>query len=124
MSEPIRIDRRTTIKWMLAATAALPAMQSERVRGSAHVPPAQGYGTDPDLHPDLRAGRSLAADASRTASGVRPPRLCDVIIPADAGSPSASAVGVVDFLDEWISAPYAPQQQDRKIDPRGSRVAR
>jgi hypothetical protein len=41
--------------------------------------------------------------------------LCDVIIPADAGSPSASAVGVVDFLDEWISAPYAPQQQDRKL---------
>lgn len=32
--------------------------------------------------------------------------LCDVIIPADEESPSASAVGVPDFIDEWISAPY------------------
>jgi hypothetical protein len=41
--------------------------------------------------------------------------LCDVIIPADASSPSASAVGVVDFIDEWISAPYERQQEDRKL---------
>ena len=33
--------------------------------------------------------------------------LCDTIIPADSESPSASAVGVPDFIDEWISAPYA-----------------
>jgi hypothetical protein len=40
--------------------------------------------------------------------------LCDTIIPADAASPSASAVGVVDFIDEWISAPYPLQSLDRK----------
>jgi hypothetical protein len=38
--------------------------------------------------------------------------LSDLIIPADATSPSASAVGVIDFLDEWVSAPYEQQQQD------------
>ena len=40
--------------------------------------------------------------------------LCDVVIPADSESPSASTVGVVDFIDEWISAPYDAQQADRR----------
>jgi hypothetical protein len=41
--------------------------------------------------------------------------LCDLIIPADASSPSASAVGVVEFIDEWISAPYEAQRRDRNM---------
>src|SRR5438034_122074 len=28
--------------------------------------------------------------------------------------PAASEVGVVEMVDEWISAPYPPQQADRK----------
>ena len=39
--------------------------------------------------------------------------LCDIIIPADGTSPSASAVGVPDFIDEWISSPYPAQAGDR-----------
>ena len=41
--------------------------------------------------------------------------LCDLIIPADNVSPAASSVGVVDFIDEWISAPYPQQRGDRPI---------
>ena len=41
--------------------------------------------------------------------------LCDVIIPADDKSPSASQLKVPDFIDEWVSAPYPTQQNDRKI---------
>jgi hypothetical protein len=41
--------------------------------------------------------------------------LADVIIPADEHSPSASAVGVVDFIDEWVSAPYPVNQRDRPV---------
>jgi hypothetical protein len=40
--------------------------------------------------------------------------LCDVILPADDKSPSASQLKVPDFLDEWISAPYPKQQADQK----------
>jgi hypothetical protein len=40
--------------------------------------------------------------------------LCDLIIPADDTSPAASSVGVVDFIDEWISAPYPDHAVDRK----------
>jgi hypothetical protein len=41
--------------------------------------------------------------------------LCDFIIPADDVSPAASSVGVVEFIDEWISAPYPRQRGDREI---------
>jgi hypothetical protein len=41
--------------------------------------------------------------------------LSDVIIPADERSPSASQVGVVSYIDEWVSAPYSEQQQDRAV---------
>ena len=34
----------------------------------------------------------------------------------DAGrSPSAESIGVVDFIDEWVSAPYPRQLEDRPI---------
>ena len=41
--------------------------------------------------------------------------LCDVILPADDVSPSASAVGVPAFINEWVSAPYPDQERDRRI---------
>ncbi len=45
--------------------------------------------------------------------------LCDTILPADAVSPSASQVGVVDLIDEWISAPYPVQRKDRDLVLKG-----
>ena len=110
------MDRRTTIKWMLAASASMPLLEQRAVAAAAaHAPSiAHGYGTDPDLtkiyHPGELWPLILTRAQRRTAGA-----LCDVIIPADATSPSASAVGVVDFLAEWVSAPYARQRQDRAI---------
>ena len=113
------MDRRTTIKWMLAASAAWPAWRSaagQAARGAALLrPPAvPGYGTDPDLVTAHRRGEywplTLTA-AQRRLAGV----LSDLIIPADEHSPSASSVGVVDFIDEWVSAPYPDQSRDRPI---------
>jgi hypothetical protein len=39
--------------------------------------------------------------------------LCDSIVPAEGQAPSASAVGVHDFIDEWVSAPYPANREDR-----------
>jgi Gluconate 2-dehydrogenase subunit 3 len=110
------MDRRTTIKWMLAVSAAMPLLD-ERAAGveASSVPPhAHGYGTDPDLTKVYHAGDLwplvLTPAQRRTASA-----LCDVIIPADSVSRGASAAGVVDFLAEWVSAPYAIQVQDRVL---------
>jgi Gluconate 2-dehydrogenase subunit 3 len=110
------MDRRSTLKWMLAASATMPLL-ARRALGegapAAH-PAAQGYGTDPDLTKVYQPGDlwplTLTRAQRRTAAA-----LCDVLIPADAHSPSASSAGVVDFLDEWVSAPYPSQQEDRPL---------
>jgi hypothetical protein len=110
-------DRRTTIKRMLAATASMSLLAQRVIGQGASTPPraaAHGYGSDPDLSKIYRPGDLwpllLTRAHRRTASA-----LCDVIIPADSISPSATAVGVVDFLSEWVSAPYPDQQKDRVI---------
>ena len=111
MSEPHRIDRREAIKWIVAATATV-SLLHVRTFG-APAPQATGYGTDPDLLKDYQPGDlwplTFSPEQRRTAIA-----LCDVIIPADDWSPSASRLGVPDFIDEWISAPYPGQQADRK----------
>lgn len=112
------LDRRTTLKWMFAAAAAVPSLQGLAYAAEPQardVPANQpGYGTDPGLTREWTAGGpwplTLSAAARLTTAA-----LCDLIIPADDVSPAASAVGVVDFIDEWISAPYPQQRSDREL---------
>lgn len=113
------MDRRTSIKWVLAASASLSLLRARRGSGAESVAAEpmsamKGYGTDPDLlktyHPGDVWPLTLTAP-QRQLAGV----LSDLIIPADEHSPSASSVGVVDFIDEWVSAPYTECQRDRPI---------
>lgn len=120
------LDRRTTIKWMMAAAASVPSLRaaepSPRTTATAiqSIPARDiaagqaGYGTDPDLMTEWKPGGpwplTLEEEARATVAA-----LCDLIIPADEKSPAASEVGVVDFIDEWISAPYPNQRADREI---------
>ena len=72
---------------------------------------AEGYGTDPDLiHPSVPWPNTLT-DGERQTLTV----LADLILPQDGDHPPASAVGVVDVLDEWVSAPYPDQQAHRHV---------
>ena len=112
------MDRRTTIKWMVSAGAVWSLAENRAAQaGVAQADLAlkgHGYGTDPKLVQAYRVGQywplTLTA-AQRRLAGI----LSDIIVPADEHSPSASAVGVVDFIDEWVSAPYPDQQRDRPI---------
>jgi hypothetical protein len=119
------MDRRTTIKWVLSASAAWPLIdgaqtdsaQADPARADSApsaTPAARGYGTDPTLTRDYMPGElwplTLKA-AQRRLAGI----LADIIIPSDDHSPSASAVGVVEFIDEWVSAPYPLNIRDRGI---------
>jgi Gluconate 2-dehydrogenase subunit 3 len=113
------MDRRTTIKWMFAAAATAPSLQvsfaADETAVARDVAAGQkGYGTDPDLVKEWKAGGPWPL--TLTDSGRKTTRaLADLIMPADDHSPAASAVGIVDFIDEWISAPYPQQQGDREI---------
>ena len=116
-------DRRTTLKLIIAATAAFPAL---RARANYMLEPGasppgdvrrfdptmDGYGPDPDLIKAYEKGAfwSLTLNGQQRQLAAA---LSDLIIPEDEHSPSASAVGVVDFIDEWISAPYPLQREDR-----------
>jgi len=124
----IRVDRRTTIKWLAATmVAANTGCSSTTKFVGEEIPPAPrvstrlevvpdvqdfvGYGTDPDLmSPVVPWARTMTTAQLRTSAA-----LCDAILPADDRSPAASAVGVPDFIDEWVSAPYPQQQDDREI---------
>ncbi len=131
-----RMDRRRAIKWMLTVASGIalpfreeldaqPAAASapdlpERLPGIEPVLPVDdslesgGYGTDPDLQKIYKTGELWPltfTEPERRTAGV----LADIIIPADAVSPKATEVGVLDFLDEWVSAPYRSHRRDRKI---------
>ncbi len=92
---------------------------SPRLAGDrASAGSAKGYGLDANLLETYNPGDlwplTLTDAQRRTATA-----LCDVIIPADDKSPAASELLVVDFIDEWISAPYDEQQQQRETIVNG-----
>ncbi|MFO1483379.1 MAG: gluconate 2-dehydrogenase subunit 3 family protein [Verrucomicrobiaceae bacterium] len=107
-----RIDRRVAIQWMLGATATLAAGDGG-LFAADDVIKAKGYGPDPSMVKIYKPGDvwplTFTEPQRRTARA-----LCDVVVPADEGSPSASAVSVHDFIDEWISSPYPAQAGDRR----------
>lgn len=106
-----RISRRVSIQWMLGATAALAVKDASTFAADTAIS-EKGYGPDPSMVKIYQPGEvwplTLSGPQRRTTRA-----LCDVIIPADGTSPSASSVGVPDFIDEWISSPYPAQAGDR-----------
>lgn len=121
------IDRRTTLKWMLTAAATLPALALPGCGTEPAPPPpsgepapgptpaaSAGYGTDPNLTRHYARGDVwplTMTEAQRGTAAI----LSGLILPADADGPGAVEVGVVAFIDEWISAPYPLQQRDRTV---------
>jgi hypothetical protein len=110
---PPRMDRRRAIQWMLAAAATV-SIRDTAFCAAEDLPAAKGYGPDPSMVKFYQPGDAWPltfTDAQRRTARA----LCDLIIPADGSSPSASALGVPDFIDEWISSPYPAQAPDRRI---------
>ena len=116
LNESMRVDRRTALKWVLAASAALQLPTSSLAQDASKG--VTGYGKDPNLLKIHKIGElwPLTLNDSQRATATV---LSDLIIPADDQSPAASKVGVVDFIDEWISAPYPDNQRDRPLVLQG-----
>ena len=123
-----KLSRRDSLKLLaaLAASTMLPAVSACAPASTAdaaagadggHWPEldlqpvtASGYGKDPDLitPPEAPWPLTLTPDQLSLLA-----LLSDIIVPAEGKSPSASAVQVPTVIDEWVSAPYPDQQQDR-----------
>jgi len=127
------MERRVAIKWMLSAAGSYFVFNPIGLFGQTppgapppnapipeappapdDIPLAKGYGLDPDLMKNYKAGDvwplTFNEQQRQTAT-----ILADMIIPADEHSPAASSVGVVDFIDEWISAPYKSYRKDKAL---------
>lgn len=105
---PRTLSRREAIRQILAVTAVASALN---LRGFAAELEAPTIGFDPNLLKKEIPWPRLLTEAEKKAVTA----LVDVIIPADEFGPAASAVGVPDFIDEWVSAPYDQQVKDRKV---------
>jgi hypothetical protein len=110
------VDRRTTLRWLFAGLAAGQLAACGELGGEFSWSPPEaltgkGYGTDPDLlDPKTPWPLTLTAAELKTVGA-----LVDLILPADGDWPSASAAGVPLFIDEWVSAPYPSQQEQRGL---------
>lgn len=124
---PPRMDRRAAIKWMLTAAASVAVLEriapvygqeaeapvSSGASVAAGAIKAKGYGPDPSMVKIYNPG-DLWPLTFTEAQRATATALCDLMIPADDLGPAASAVGVPDFIDEWVSSPYPEQAPDRK----------
>ena len=126
-----RLSRRESLQWLAAmlagGTMAMAGAGRAAARhgdsfagadaGAGHWPAlklpavtAAGYGTDPDLVSPRRAPwPTTLTDGELATVAV----LADILVPREGTVPSASELHVPDVVDEWISAPYAPQHEDR-----------
>jgi len=119
------MSRRESLKWFgllaagsaLATTSGCSTLSSTINSDAGHWPvldikpvQAKGYGKDPNLimPPESPWPLTLTAD-QLTLVAV----LSDYIVPREGNVPSASEVKVPDLIDEWVSAPYDSQQEDR-----------
>jgi hypothetical protein len=122
------ISRREAMQWVLAAVAASAAPSSSFAdpalpvgrsvapqEEAAKIPDpdgVHGYGTDPKLVKIYKPGELWPLTFTR-AQKKTCAALADVILPKDNLGPAASEVGVVEMIDEWISAPYTQQKNAR-----------
>jgi len=115
-----RLDRRTAIKWLLTASAAVAITDRQMFAAppQAAAPATKGYGTDALLNKEYKPGDFwplTMTDAQRRTAAA----LCATIIPAEGSVPNAADLGVHDFIDEWISSPYPDQRNDRDTVLKG-----
>jgi hypothetical protein len=109
-----KVDRRTALAWVGVVGAVLAGGAGVVVYGEYREgrPKTKGYGTDPKLaKPEKAPWPRIMTAAQLQAAAL----FADHILPASGEAPSASALGVPDFLNEWVSAPYPDQLKDRAI---------
>lgn len=90
------------------------AEQGPAAWAMANVDPIQapGYGTDPNLiHPVPAPWPKTLTEAQLKTLAA----LADLIVPREGDLPAATEAGVVEVLDEWVSAPYPDQQTHRVL---------
>lgn len=115
------LKRRDALKLLATAAVAIPVIS---MAGHAPAVMAKTKGaeliyrpTDPDLLKPVVPWSMTLTEAELSDLEL----LANIIIPADAQSPSAGSLGAQHFINEWVSAPY-PQQKADLVLVRGGLV--
>lgn len=112
-------DRRTTLKWLgIALTSPILLQACGRSETNVEIGsllgdplPVSGtrIGSDPDLlDPKVTWQKTMSARQLQLVAA-----LTDVLLPKTQDRSSGSEIGVPDFVDEWVSAPYEINRADR-----------
>ncbi len=106
------LSRRSVFKLIAAASAA--GMLPKDAAAQAPLPLTRNVKdalSDPDfLNPVIPWEKPLVASELATLAV-----LVDLILPGDDQTPAPSAIGVPDFLNEWVGAPYRENIEDCDI---------
>lgn len=108
-------NRRRVLQIMAVAGTSAAYLQNYSHMAAKAQTRQEGYGQDVDINnPVVTWDKTLNTNQIKNLNIIG-----DLIIPADEKSPSASYLNITDFVDEWVSAPYPDQQEDRKIITTG-----
>lgn len=103
----LSLTRREMLAWFARAAVLAGVPLSPTLLAAA--PRIIGYGSDPDLLDPARTWPlTLTSEQQKFVA-----RVADLVLPADAYGPAPSTIGIVEFIDEWVSAPYPRQREDR-----------
>jgi hypothetical protein len=115
------VSRRVTLMWIAAAsgTALVTAGCDEKDAAPSGLwkdialepITAHPYGQDPSLTEPVVPWPLTLDKLQRETLRIG----ADLMLPADAHSPSAGGLHIDAFIDEWVSAPYPQQQKDRLL---------
>ena len=109
-SDPL-LSRREALKRVIGLSVALSALEMPAFAAT----PVRGIGLDPNLlKKEIPWPLVLTPEQMKIVTA-----LADIVIPADDHGPAASAVGVPEFINEWVSAPYELQEADLKTISNG-----
>lgn len=108
------VGRRKAMQSAAVLSAVFsPAMAWAAAQARAET--TAGYGKDPRLKSAQAPWPRILTVRERAMLA----EAADVVLPTDASGPGAVELGVVDFLDEWLSAPYPTQQDDLSLIREG-----
>lgn len=98
-----KVSRRTTLKWLATsmALAAVPEYAMTSMEGATTTQYPNGTVTWQRIFTQSQLQITAA--------------LADLILPATTEAPAPSQLGIPEFIDEWVSAPYPSQLRDRQL---------
>lgn len=109
-----KLSRRHALKW-LAGTVAAPTALAAAPHETEPAPPFYPR-RHSLLDPDFTKPAETPWEKLMTPEELKTTKaLADLILPKDENGPAASEVGVPEFINEWVSAPYEKQRNDSEI---------